>query len=232
MAKVIYNKQLGEYGYLGDLYTSVFNLELTTSTSKKAVYTDGVNGNKLILVGKDFKYDGADMEGGTITTIGFQDADGDRLATINKGKWDPQDLVTAYGIDGFDGMVQYVLKGKDSMLGSKISDALGGEAGADKIYGKNGDDIISGHGGNDKLWGGKGSDTFVFDLNGGHDKIYDFDAVGGGDDQDYLSLLNGMDYDIAKQGKNVVVDLGAEGSITLVGVKLADFDETDILLVM
>lgn len=231
MAKVKYNKLLGEYGYLGDLYTSIANLELTTSTSKKAVYTDSESGNKLILVGKNFVYDGADMEGGTINTIAFQNADGDRVATVSKGKWDPQDLVAAYFIDGFDGMVSYVLKGKDKVLGSNIGDLLGGEAAADRILGKGGADFIAGHGGNDKLWGGKGSDVFNFAPGDGHDKIFDFDAVGGGRKQDYINLPFGTEYEEVKQGKNLLLDFGDGGSIMLVGVKAKDFDEADLWVI-
>jgi len=182
----------------------------------------------LVLLGKNLEYDGAFIEGGTITTIAFQNSEGKRVATVNHGKWDPQDLLTAYGIDGFDGMVTYVLKGRDTMFGSKLGDLLAGEAGNDKILGKNGNDLIYGEAGNDRLTGGRGSDTFFFEPGMGKDIVTDFDALGGDLKQDYLNLPFDAEYTEIPKGKNLVLDFGEGGTLTLLGVKAKDFGDEDI----
>jgi Ca2+-binding RTX toxin-like protein len=228
MAKIKLNVALGEYGDLEDLYTSIGNLELTTHVATKAVYTDSESENKLILLGKDFVYDGDVLESGTITTIAFQNAENKRVATVNHGKWDPADLLTAYGVDGFDGMVAYVLKGRDTMLGSKLGDLLAGEAGNDKILGNRGHDLIYGQAGNDRLTGGRGSDTFFFEPGLGKDIITDFDALGGDLKQDYLNLPFEVEFTEIQKGKNLVLDFGEGDTLTLLGVKAEDFGDEDI----
>ncbi|MDB5552857.1 MAG: Hemolysin-type calcium-binding region [Rhizobium sp.] len=232
MAKVKFNVALGEYGDLEDLYSSINNLELTTHIKTKAVYTDSESHNKLILLGNNFQYEGDFLVGGTITTIAFQNDDGKRVATVNHGKWDPADLLTAYGVDGFDGMVAYVLKGKDTMLGSKLGDLLAGEAGGDRIIGGNGRDLIYGEEGNDRMTGGLGSDTFFFLPGSGKDVITDFDAVGGELKQDFLNLPLDVEYTETQKGKNLVLDFGEGDTLTLLGVKAKDFGDEDIQSVM
>ena len=228
MAKLKFKSRLGDYGELEDLYTSIVNLSLMKHTTKKAVYTDSGNGNKLVLIGKNFEYDGDFMEGGTILSIVFQNGAGKQFAIVNHGRWDPQDFITAYASGGFDGMESYVLRGKDTLIGSKRSDILDGEGGADKILGGVGNDHITGGRGDDKLWGGKGSDIFFFQPGHGHDKIYDFDAKGGGEKQDYIALPPGAEYEEVRQGKNLLLDFGDDGSILLIGVKAKDFDGHDL----
>jgi len=228
VAKVKFNVALGEYGVLEEMYSSIGNLELTTDAKTKAVFTDSESDNKLVLLGKNFVYDGDVLEGGTITTIAFQNDEGMRVATVNHGKWDPADLLTAYGVDGFDGMVAYVLKGKDTMIGSKLGDLLAGEAGNDKILGNKGDDLIYGEAGNDRLSGGRGSDTFFFEPGMGKDIVTDFDALGGDLKQDYLNLPFDAEYTEIQKGRNLVLDFGEGDTLTLLGVRAKDFGEEDI----
>jgi Ca2+-binding RTX toxin-like protein len=221
MTKVKFTARLGEHGYLGDLYT-VSNLELTTDSSRKAVYEDSANANKIVLIGKGFTYDGDEMTGGTIRSIVFADEDNKRFATVLDGKWDPQELLTAYFVDGFEGMTEFVLKGRDRMKGSNISDTLHAEAGADKVIGGKGDDRIFGDTGNDRLTGSKGSDTFFFYPGDGNDVITDFDASGGGTKQDYLGIepLHTFEEVLTKRGLRL--DFESGDSLLLLGVKKID----------
>lgn len=228
MAKVKFTARLGEHGYLGDLYTSVFNLELTTDTTRKAVYTDSVNANQLVLLGKNFEYDGADMTGGTISAIVFANDSNRRFATVLDGKWDPQELLTAYGLNGFEGMVEYVLKGKDKMTGGNAGDLLHGEGGRDRIIGGKGADWIHGDGGNDKLTGGKGSDQFYFYPGGGDDVITDFDAIGGGKKQDYLGIEPSHTYEETHTKGGLLLEFDSGDSVLLLGVK--KIDDTDFII--
>jgi len=73
--------------------------------------------------------------------------------------------------------------------------------------------------GDDKLFGGDGMDCFSFyaigSKNEGDDRIYDFDAVGGGNELDYISC-EADPISIHKDGKNVVIDFEDGTSITLI----------------
>ena len=65
--------------------------------------------------------------------------------------------------------------GNDTVYAGFGNDTIYGEAGNDELYGGDGDDILIGGTGNDYLDGGVGADTYVFNLGGGQDTIYDFE---------------------------------------------------------
>ncbi|MCB4378999.1 serine hydrolase [Synechococcus sp. MU1644] len=71
-------------------------------------------------------------------------------------------------IDGGDG--------RDHVRGGHGDDTLSGGDGNDMIRGGEGDDILNGGAGRDLMWGGEGADTFVFQANAGHDRIFGFNA--------------------------------------------------------
>jgi hypothetical protein len=85
--------------------------------------------------------------------------------------------------------------------------------------------------GNDRITGGGGSDVFLFQsgtgttFNDGRDIITDFDANGGGSDQDYLFWDDVVD--IRKSGKNTVVEYGDGDTVTLLDVKRSQIDVDD-----
>lgn len=64
--------------------------------------------------------------------------------------------------------------GNDVLKGGWGNDTLKGGAGNDALDGGAGDDVLEGGAGNDTLTGGWGRDRFVFEQNGGHDRITDF----------------------------------------------------------
>lgn len=81
----------------------------------------------------------------------------------------------------------------DSIRGGKGADKIYGGSGNDKLYGDAGNDILLGGKGNDSLWGGvgndslwgdAGNDTFIYTVNEGTDKIFDYA------DGDMLKILN------------------------------------------
>ncbi len=93
-----------------------------------------------------------------------------------------------------------------------------------------GNDVLDGGGGNDWLSGGDGNDTFVFGGNDGNDTYTDFDVL-----TDLLALEDGAaissitDSDVDGDGVlDAVVDLGLDGSITLLGVN--GVDQNDLLI--
>lgn len=124
--------------------------------------------------------------------------------------------------------------GNDTLEGGRGDDELNGGAGEDFICGGLGDDIINGGLGNDTLEGNRGADTFVFQANAGDDVITDFEAFGV-DQLDLSAAEFGFDSfadvagAISQQGNDVVIDLGADGSITLLGIQAADLTDENVL---
>ena len=84
------------------------------------------------------------------------------------------------------------------------------------------------------MTGGAGSDTFIFEgkfsFGGadGHDVITDFDANGGGANQDYLNVI-GEVTDIYRDGKNTVIEVDHDLTLTLLNVKRSDISEADFI---
>lgn len=66
-------------------------------------------------------------------------------------------------------------KGRDTVEGGGGQDTLRGGGSSDWLFGQGGRDTLRGERGNDKLEGGGGKDTFIFETDGGRDKILDFE---------------------------------------------------------
>jgi Ca2+-binding RTX toxin-like protein len=83
--------------------------------------------------------------------------------------------------------------------------------------------------------GGNGADTFVFDRNIGHDTITDFQAKGTNHDvirfngvfQDFEDLLSHAD----DRGRDVVITIDGQNSVTLENVDLRDLQAADFYFV-
>ena len=67
------------------------------------------------------------------------------------------------------------------------------------------------------LFRSSGSDLFHFTS--GNDRVFDFNIAAG----DRLGLEAGLNYSIAQQGNDMLVQTSL-GTITLVGLNIADFD--------
>jgi Ca2+-binding RTX toxin-like protein len=117
----------------------------------------------------------------------------------------------------------------DSATGRTLGPIDGG-AGDDLIKGSLSNDVIVGGSGNDRLAGGKGCDVFEFGIGAGRDVVMDFDAVGGGKRQDYLSISEDMTFTLsdARRGKDTVLDFGSGQTLTLRDVPIEDFTRSDI----
>ena len=84
----------------------------------------------------------------------------------------------------------------------------------------------------DTLEGGLGNDTFFFAANAGDDVINDFAASAGIEDiiaLQGLGFTNFADVTAAatQSGADTVIDLGTDGSITLVGINVASLNQDD-----
>jgi hypothetical protein len=140
-----------------------------------------------------------------------------------------------------------IISGNDRIIGSAFDDRLlFGADGSDRIWGNNGADTVLGGTGNDILDGGKGidhldggtgrdrmtggaqADVFIFSAGYGKDVITDFDAVGGGYRQDYLTLSEAPTT-IVKSGHDVILDFGGGDTLTLLDVRRQDLDSHDFL---
>lgn len=148
---------------------------------------------------------------------------------------------TLNGGDGNDKILGGV--GNDILSGQNGNDTLKGNAGADQMNGGEGDDLLKGGRGEDTLNGGTGddtlfgrghADTFEFADNHGHDIIKDF-AVKNDDEKIDLTGLSGLnDFGdvmsaLSQSGGDLVIDTGANSSITLENVDIAHLDANDFL---
>jgi Ca2+-binding RTX toxin-like protein len=142
--------------------------------------------------------------------------------------------------------------GDDTLSGGRDDDRLWGGLGNDRFYGGAGDDILDGGSGVDTLAGGAGSDTilggagddvlagnaaadiFIFAEGQGRDTVTDFDALNANEKLDfsahaaftsYAALMNAA----VQDGADTVIDLGANASVTLLGVNRSDLGPEDFL---
>ena len=102
---------------------------------------------------------------------------------------------------------------------------LSGGAGNDTISGGDGDDVLS---------GGTGDDLFVFVNGDGADTLGDFTAGSGTDDKLDISAFNIADLSAVQAvttttGTNSVIQLDADDSITLLGVRSSELHNDDFL---
>jgi Ca2+-binding RTX toxin-like protein len=200
--------------------------ELTLHSATKATYVD-ISGIQFILTGKDFRYDGETLIGGTITGALEKSADGAvrcQLVGLHAKADALNDVSTAY----FPYYSQYaLLKGNDIIIGSSGGDYMEGFKGADRINGKGGADQLYGYEGRDRLTGGTGNDFFFIMLGSGFDTITDFEGHGD-NDTIYLSA-NSYEMKGTKDGVLLVCDTGQ--SVLLEDIKKVDIDMDDIILI-
>lgn len=195
-------------------------------------FVDGGNGDDDL-----FGEDGADeLVGGN----GDDNLEGDQGSDVLVGGNGEDVLVGGAGSDNLDGgRGDDVLEGgagNDTLEGGRGDDVLDGGDGNDLICGGLGDDIINGGAGNDRLEGNRGSDIFVFEGNAGDDVIADFEAFANGDLLDLRSAdfefdtFQDLNDALRQEGDDLVVDLGDDGSITLLGVQAGDLNEDNVLI--
>jgi Ca2+-binding RTX toxin-like protein len=124
--------------------------------------------------------------------------------------------------------------------GNILSNSLTGNAAANSLSGSAGNDVLNGGAGNDKLTGGGGLDWFVFATGTGSDQVLDFaDTNAAADDKldltaaGFTGAADVLD-SVRSSGSNLVIDLGAGQSVTLVnymqGHTLANFGADDFLV--
>ena len=208
-------------------YQYEFTVDVHSSSS--VTLLDG-HGGKITLSGNGIVFDAdKDMIQGTVTSVSFGNVDGAVFAkstgnNIRVASLDEDDSGLAY-VD----FLEAIHTKNDVILGSNEADYLYGLNGSDRIDGRGGNDNIFGDSDGDRLTGGKGSDQFSFTLGSGKVVVTDFDAVGGGDKQDYLYAY-GNPYTVKKKGDDLVVTIDNDTQVVLLSVSKKDFDAGDFMI--
>ena len=177
-----------------------------SASSATFLETSG-DGDYYVLKGRGFSYDGSTLLHGTITSVTFFNSEGVSYAQVT----------------GLALNAARLERNPDIDLGDLMEKAM---RGADRVLGSAGDDFLIGFAGNDVFTGGKGSDRFYCDSRG-NDVITDFDAKGGGDEQDYVSV--GAGGTTVRDGKNTVYQYENGHTLTFIGVRYTDLDVGDFI---
>ena len=196
--------------------------------SSFATYTDDFRGWTFTIKGKDLLFDGSELIRGTIESVTFHD-DSDKLfgtlsdLSASAGKLHAESPT----LSGFD-LVNYLMNGKDTVLGSKHADVLLGFEGKDRLIGYAGEDVLFGAIGNDILTGGGGVDVFYLNPMQGRDTITDFQSKGPQDQHDILRGGEATDYDVKRDGKDTIVVFDNGSSARLLDFRPKDLDPDDV----
>ncbi|RYG67563.1 calcium-binding protein [bacterium] len=224
LAKIIYGNALGPGKVIASQYAGTGTFIEMGTTSATFQEPDG---DRILLEGKQLKFEDGVLVSGTLTKVEFSDFEHANYGTMT-GDMKASAFNVAYG--DMDALLERLSAGNDRIIGTDNSDYLEGYKGNDTIKGGAGRDIIWAGRGDDNLFGGEGADYFSFYAIGtkseGDDRIYDFDAVGGGNEQDYISC-EAEPISIHKNGKNVIIDFEDGASITLIDVKRSDISLQD-----
>lgn len=246
MAKVEYFENLADFSSFNAW--TYGNLALAANASAtRAGYTDSSTGARIMIEGQNLGYVQNAITAGSITSLTLADQQGDALITYSSLDATGAEWNDIFADLGFSGMVQYLQRGNDQVVGSAVGDALdgwggkdvlhggGGDdyllglAGNDRLFGEAGNDKLYGYDGNDRMTGGEGSDTFVFSGVTGKDIITDFDARGGGEAQDHLEIRSSETFPISKSHGDVLISFDDGDSLRLPDAAKG-FDAHDITL--
>jgi len=127
----------------------------------------------------------------------------------------------------------------DQLFGGAGNDEIFGGGGNDLLEGGLGSDIIWAGAGNDTLTGGADADTFIFGVVSGNDVVTDFSIFN--DDRldlrfaetDFMSRQQVLDasIDTVQNGESgILIDLGGDNSVFLLGISLTELSGANILI--
>lgn len=224
MAKVNYTGNLGEY----TLYDDFYGMAYLGHDKGTAIYAS--NASRHIEISGSLKYDeDGSIDGGKVNAVTFYDDRTDSIcAKVTGLSFNAVQLDAFLRANQTHHFVEKIFSRNDTINGSKLDDgSLDGYNGSDRINGKAGNDVINGNGGNDRMTGGVGSDLFVFQDLSGRDAITDFDAKGGGLDQDYIQADVDDIRMIVKSGHDAIIKFVGGDQVTLLDVRPADITPDD-----
>lgn len=208
------------------------DVALTSNSSTVARWTDPMTLNSFTIEGDGLTFEAGMLVGGTIEKITFEDVEGADYMVV-RGEHDTKMIGESIEL-GTIWFQNTINDGNDRIIGNIHNDALTGGDGKDRIFGGQGDDSIMGSAGRDILTGGEGADTFLFEGKmtwggpDGHDVIRDFDAHGGGQNQDQLAI-NGEITDMYRDGKHTIIEVDNDLTLTLLHIKPSEITNADFL---
>jgi hypothetical protein len=179
----------------------------------------------IVLYGIDLHYKHGFLVSGTITSVEFKSGQYNNLMTAADMQFTITEKLDLSAVSAYQ-IYQMTLAGNDTVTGSKESDVLYGGVGRNNLTGFNGDDVFLG-GDHDTMTGNLGSDTFVFFSGSKKIVVTDFDAVGGGDAQDYFYYDDTLAPRIYQDHHNTVIDFGHHHSMRLLNVHRGDVSMLD-----
>jgi Ca2+-binding RTX toxin-like protein len=225
------------------LYGDAGNDYLSGGTEVDRAYGGGGSDSIEGGAGSDYLFGGSESDsvyGGTGDDIMHGDDGSDRL----------------FGGNGADNV--YGGSGDDFLFGGIGADVMRGDDGDDLIYGEAGNDHIVGGHGQDSLYGGQGNDSIVGGLDGdllfGGSGADTFIFFGGVVDSTVMDFRNNVDtllfsrqfsdgpmtprefvdtYATYDQG-SIIFDFGANGTLTVLGLKSVQqlYDDVSLVSVM
>jgi Ca2+-binding RTX toxin-like protein len=223
MAKLQYFAAIPDGSNWGTSFAKSFKMDVHSGDFAELIPTTGALGASVTFEGTGFVYNAAgDFIEGIVRSVTFTSGNDDliKLSGLNLAAAD----ALASAEDSPLLLFIEQLQGNDRVIGSNEADNMVGLSGDDFMFGKGGNDVLDGGFGQNTLTGGKGADTFSCAATDG-DTIMDFDAHGGMGKQDLIDI-NGLDFTLAKSGKDTVVSF-VGGDILLIGIKPGEIDATD-----
>ena len=204
------------------------NLTMRRHTDDFARLIDD-SGYTFVIRGKNLVYDGLDIVGGKITSVALLDTQGTLCTAVTDTRLDPSVLHptshVSFGLDAFF----YALWDDDRCVGSRQDDLITGGDGNDVMIGRNGQDRFWSGSGNDIMTGSKGAD--FFQIQAGHDVITDFESDGVDALHDHIETY-ASSWDVRKDGKDTLVEFNDGTSARLLDFKPAEFDDTDVRMLI
>ncbi|MBX9459523.1 MAG: hypothetical protein KL863_27775 [Rhizobium sp.] len=227
MARVKFNPAIPDAGilaFIGEFSTETVFID--EFSKKHVTVTSADSGAEIVVTGKNFTRKQGDLTGGTVTDMIIKDGNGAILFTIENGT--PSKLAKDTPLEGLGYAIIELMQGNDKISGSFESDIVFGFGGKDRIIAGQSDDILIFSEGLGTLTGGLGSDHFILLPNKGSKSIVtDFDAIGGGAEQDYVFLRDGAPYEAFERGNDLWIKIDGGGTVILKGVEFPDFGQED-----
>jgi len=229
MARIKYGAGLGGYEEMA-YYTTPRDEMYLDALAKKHVEIGITTGGHIEFDGKDFKQKQGFLVDGAITKMTFYN---DQDVAVYTASAIDYEVNKNFKFNIFD-IIGDSTAGNDTVTGSSSDDLyMFAGFGRNTFAGLNGTDVILSYGGVDTATGKLGSDYFYFQPNESVKKqtltITDFDANGGGDQQDYLYWYPELEYRAFERGDDLVILFEATKSKIIVeNVSRPEFTEDDI----
>jgi Ca2+-binding RTX toxin-like protein len=223
MAKLQYFAAIPDNSNWSTPFVKSFKMDVHSGTFAELIPAAGGENISVTFRGIGFVYNAAgDFIEGTVRSVTFTSGNDDliKLSGLNLSA---ADALTSAEDSPAILFIEH-LQGHDRVIGSNEADRMVGLSGDDFMFGKGGNDTLDGGFGQNTLTGGKGADIFTCAATDG-DTIIDFDAHGGMGKQDLIDI-NGLDFTLAKSGKNTLVGF-VGGDILLIGIKPTEIDSSD-----